>query len=310
MERRDFLKSLVAGSVAASQFAHAAPAGSLPKRTYRGDVRLSVIGFGGIVVCGMEQEQAGRIVAESYERGVNYYDVAPSYFDGEAEIKLGNALRPYRKDVFLACKTTERGAAGAQRELDQSLRRLHTDHFDLYQFHAVSSMDDVEKIFAPGGAAEVFEKARKDGKVRFIGMSAHSAEAAIALMDRLPIDSVLFPVNYVLYSQGHFGPQILEHAKKKGVARLALKAMAQTKWPKEGERAYKKCWYKPVDDTDLANRAVRFTLSEDVTAAIPPGEEKLFRMALEVASRFEPLGSDEREQLLASAKGLAPLFRA
>src|SRR5690606_13782422 len=99
---------------------------------------------------------------------------------------------PHRKNVFLACKTTERKAAGAQRELEQSLRRMRTDHFDLYQFHAVSSMDDVEQILGPGGAAELFTKAQKEGKLRYLGFSAHNAEAAIALMDRMPLDSVLF----------------------------------------------------------------------------------------------------------------------
>lgn len=309
MQRRNFLKSVVAGSIAANRLARARQA-TIPKRPYRGNVRLSVIGFGGIVVVGMEQAAADKIVAESVERGVNYFDVAPSYFEGEAEIKLGNALRPYRRKVFLACKTMARDAAGARQELEQSLRRLHTDHFDLYQFHAVSSMKDVEQILAPGGAAELFAQARQEGKARFLGFSAHSAEAAVALMDRFPVDSILFPVNFVLYSQGNFGPQILAHARKKGIARLALKAMAHSAWPKGARREYAKCWYKPVDARELARDAVRFTLSEEVTAAIPPGEEKLYRMALDFAAAFQPLTVAEREQLLASATGLEPIFRA
>jgi len=309
MERRNFLKSVAAGSLAAGPLT-AAGATPIPKRTYKDDVKLSVIGFGAIVVCGTEQDHANRIVAESIERGVNYFDVAPSYFDGEAEIKLGNALRGKRKGIFLACKTTKRDAAGARQELEQSLQRLHTDHFDLYQFHAVSKMDDVEQILAPGGAAETFLAARREGKVRYIGLSAHSAEAGMALMDRLPMDSILFPVNFVLYSQGNFGPQILAHAKKKGMARLALKSMAYTGWPQGAARGYKKCWYKPVDEPELARKAVRFTLSEDITALVPPGEEKLYRMALDYAASFETLSSDERAALLASAKGVEPLFRA
>jgi aryl-alcohol dehydrogenase-like predicted oxidoreductase len=297
-----------AGGVLASCKAEAE---GLPRREYKDGVKLSVIGFGGIVVCGLEQAAADRIVAESFDRGVNYYDVAPSYFDGEAETKLGPALEPYRKRSFLACKTTERGAAGARRELERSLKRLRTDHFDLYQFHAVSSLEDVDRILAPGGAAETFLEAREEGKVRYLGASLHSAEAAIALMDRFKLDSVLFPVNFVLFREGNFGPQILEHAKKKGVARLALKALAHHAWPEGADRsAWPKCWYKPIDDPALGERSVRFTLSEDVTAAIPPGEEKLFRMALEFGERFRPLDSKEREDLLATARGLVPIFRA
>jgi len=288
-----------------------ARAESLARREYKDGVKLSVIGFGGIVVCGMEQKDADRTVAEAFDRGVNYFDVAPSYFDGEAERKLGPALEPFRGRVFLACKTTVRNAAGSRKELEQSLERLRTDHFDLYQFHAVSSLEDVEKIVAPGGAGETFLKARQEGKVRFLGASAHNARAAISLMDRFDLDSVLFPVNFVLYQEGNFGPQILEHARTKGVARLALKAMAHTPWPEGGDRsAWPKCWYKPVDDAELAEKAVRFTLSEDVTAAVPPGEEKLFRMALDFAGRFRPLAPKEREDLLAAARGVKPIFRA
>src|SRR5512140_2724531 len=119
MKRRNFLKSVAAG-IAASQLPLNAAA-MLPKRTYKGKDKLSIIAFGGIVVCGMEQADADKIVTEAVERGCNYFDVAPSYFDGEAEIKLGNALRPYRKDVFLACKTMKRDAAGAREELERSL---------------------------------------------------------------------------------------------------------------------------------------------------------------------------------------------
>src|SRR5512138_3719256 len=138
MVRRDFLKSAVAGGVAASA------RGGLPKRRYRDNVDLSIIGFGGIVVMGQEQKDADREVAQAVERGVNYFDVAPQYGNGEAEIKLGPALAPHRKQVFLACKTLQRTAEGARMELERSLQRLRTDHFDLYQFHAVTTMQDVE----------------------------------------------------------------------------------------------------------------------------------------------------------------------
>jgi diketogulonate reductase-like aldo/keto reductase len=309
MKRRTFIQvtAAAAGAFAASK----ARAEGLARREYKAGVKLSVIGFGGIVVCGMTQTEADRIVAEAFDRGVNYFDVAPSYFDGEAETKLGPALEPYRKRSFLACKTLERDAAGARRELERSLGRLRTDHFDLYQFHAVSSLDDVDRIVAPGGAGEMVLKAREEGKVRFIGASLHSATAAVALMDRFALDSVLFPVNFVLYQEGKFGPQILEHAKKKGVARLALKTLAHHSWPEGADRSdWPKCWYKPIDDPALAERSVRFTLSEDVTAAIPPGEANLFRLALDCAGRFRQLSPKEREDLLAGARGLAPIFRA
>jgi hypothetical protein len=86
--------------------------------------------------------------------------------------------------------------------------------------------------------------------------------------------------------------------------------LSYTAWPEGAHTDWQKCWYKPIDDPELAEKAVRFTLSEDVTAAIPPGEEKLFRMALDFAGRFRPLAPKEREDLMASARGVRPLFRA
>jgi diketogulonate reductase-like aldo/keto reductase len=257
----------------------------------------------------MDQKKADRTVLEVYERGINYFDVAPSYWDGEAERKLGVSLKPIRNNVFLACKTMARDASGARAELEESLRRLHTDHFDLYQFHAVTELEDVEKIFSAGGAAETFLKARQEGKIRHIGFSAHSVTAALAMLDRFQFDSVLFPINFVCYGQGNFGPQVVARAKEKGTARLALKAMAYTPWPEGMERKYGKCWYLPIEDSGLLRKALYFTLSEDVTAAIPPGEEKFFRLAMELAAEFTPLKESERAELLAETKDLTPLFK-
>jgi predicted aldo/keto reductase-like oxidoreductase len=268
--------------------------------------RLSVIGFGGIVVRDATTEQAAGRVREAIEAGCNYFDVAPSY--GNAEDMLGPALEPHRKGVFLACKTTERTRAGVERELASSLRKLRTDHFDLYQHHAVTKKSDVEVILGGGGAMEAFEAARKAGKLRFLGFSAHSVEAALALMDGASFDSILFPVNYATWHAG-FGPQVLAKAQEKGMGILCLKALAKRPWAKGAERRYPKCWYEPFDTVEEARPALRFTLSHPVTAAVPPGDETIFRMALRLGTEFEPLAPADVEAM--KAKGLAaePLFR-
>ena len=316
MKRRDMFKASI-GALASTflsklsygrEFFYDKPSKTLTKRSYAEGVDLSIIGFGGIVVVGMQQKEANTIVAESFESGVNYYDVAPSYWDGEAEEKLGKALKPFRKESFLACKTEKRDAKGAEEELNISLKRVGVDHFDLYQFHAVTDLDEVEKIFAPQGAIETFVKAQKEGKIRFIGFSAHSEEAALALMDRFEFDSILFPINFVSYAQGNFGPRVVEKAKEKGASILALKALAHTPIPEDVEKKYPKCWYKPVDNQSLAERALRFTLSEDITAAIPPGDERLYKMALTMASRFKPMTKEEIDKLFRETEMSKPLF--
>lgn len=331
MDRREFLGAGVgAVAVGLTGAGVAAPAGAtrggkmyanpvttsgmLPKRLWKNGIELSVLAMGGIVVCRMTQDEATRRVAAAYDRGLNYFDCAPSYFNGEAETKLGEALRPYRHNVFLAEKTTMRDAPGARLELEQTLKRFHTDHVDLYQFHAVTSMDDVAKILAPGGAAELFLAAKKEGKVRHLGFSAHNAPAALRLMDLIELDSVMFPVNANAWENGGFGPQILVKAKEKGIARMALKALAYGKWPasiKDSDRKYPKCWYEPIDDPEMAKLALRFTLNQDVTAAIPPGDEHIFDMAMDLASAPLPeLSAEELQGLKVKIGKLEPVFRA
>jgi aryl-alcohol dehydrogenase-like predicted oxidoreductase len=315
MDRRDFLVKSSAASLLACFPASLAgiertrETGKLERRALgRTGERLSILGFGGIVVMNASTREAADRVAEAVEYGVNYFDVAPSY--GNAEEMLGPALEPYRKNVFLACKTTERGREGAQRELEQSLRRMRTDRFDLYQLHAVTTKEDVEKIFAPGGALETFVAAKQAGKVRFLGFSAHSVEAALALVGRFDFDTILFPTNFGTWHAGSFGPQVLEAARAKGMGILALKAMARGPWPKDAKRdRYPKCWYEPLAASEDAMMGLRFTLSHPVTAALPPGDETLFKQALGLAMRFTPLKEEEALAIRQKALAGVPLFK-
>jgi len=319
--RRDFLKAAALSTAALavspalcnpSEDMKPSNISPLPRRQFgKTGIQLSIIGMGGIVVRDTEQEHANRVVAEFIERGVNYFDVAPSY--GNAEERLGPALEPYRKNVFLACKTDGRTREEAAVELKKSLEKLRTDYFDLYQFHALSDVvKDVDAVFAKGGTMETFIEAKKSGKVRHLGFSAHSVEAAFAAMDRFDFDSVLFPVNFATSYAGHFGPQIMEKAQSKGLARLALKALARQNWPENhpDRKQYSKCWYQPLTDRHEAHLALRFTLGQPVTAALPPGEESLFRLALDLASNITPINESESKKLEMLAASLNPIFHA
>ena len=326
MKRRDFLGTAAVTAAAfgfqtvlsdgdaaeMNETATSSNPASIPRREYGSTgVHLSIIGFGGIVVAGTEQDHANRVVAEAIERGVNYFDFAPTY--GDSEILLGPALEPHRKNLFLACKTTERRREGAEAELNRSLERLRTDHFDLYQLHGIRDVEkDVDLTFAKGGAMEVFIQAKKEGRLRFLGFSAHSVEAALAAMDRYDFDSALFPVNFACYFEGNFGPQIIEAAQAKGVARLALKALARQRWPKDdpNHKKYSKCWYQPLTDPHEAELGFRFALTQPITAAIPPAEEELFRRALDLAADFRPLTPQEEEEVKALAARMNPIFRS
>ncbi|MHC5173207.1 MAG: aldo/keto reductase [Planctomycetota bacterium] len=329
MKRREFLKTttLTAGAISMGVVPGRAQSskdsenlektmlkqpGKIAMRQYgKSDVKLSVIGFGGIVVMGNDQEHANKLVSEVFERGVNYFDVAPSYGDGEAEIKLGPALEPYRKESFLACKTTERNYESAKKEFERSLERLKTDHFDLYQLHAITDVEkDVDVAFCKGGVMELLLEAKKEGRIRFLGFSAHSHEAALAAMDRYDFDSILFPVNFTTYYNGNFGSEVIKTAREKEVAILALKMFASQHWPKNdpNRETYSKCWYQPITDPKQAKLAMAFTLSQPVAAALPPGNETLFRMAMDLVMEYEPITAAQTEKVKALTMDLNPIF--
>ncbi len=267
---------------------------------------LSVVGFGGIVVMRETDAGASRLVAEAVDHGVTYFDVAPSY--GDAQARLGPALKPYRQGVFLACKTTERSREGARAQLEESLRLLETDHVDLYQFHAVKTLEEVEQICGPAGALETFLAAQREGKARFIGMSAHSEEAGMALLERVKLASVLYPINWVTWNQGHFGARLMAKALEKGAGILALKSLARRGLAQGEARPAGKCWYAPAESAEEAALALRFTLSRPVTAAVCPGEAYLLRWAIQAAEKLTPLSADEEAQLREQSAGLKPLF--
>jgi predicted aldo/keto reductase-like oxidoreductase len=280
----------------------------MERRNYgkNGD-RLSVIGFGAIVVMDETQPVADRFVAEAIDAGIDYFDVAPSY--GNAQDQLGPALQPYRNGVFLACKTEQRDGPAARTALEAALKVMRTDRFDLYQFHAVNTDEDVDRILAPGGALETFVKAKAEGLVRHLGFSAHSEKAAVRLFEAFPFDSVLFPVNFASMLHGVFGPRIFEAAASRGASCLALKAMARSMWPEGAERDFKKCWYEPLKDDHLAGLALRYALSQPIAAALPPGDIRAFRQAVQaVKDGVKPLDASEMAELKALSGQVKPLF--
>ncbi len=315
MERREFIRraAITAAAVASTSQLKASPktpADPIARRTLgKTGEQLSLIAFGGIVVMNETTGEASNIVAEAVDRGVNYFDVAPSY--GNAQERLGPALAPYRNNCFLACKTDGRMKDDSRADLEQSLKLLKTDHVDLYQFHALTKMTDLDKVLGPGGAIETMEAAKKEGKIRYIGFSVHSAETAVAAMDRYNFDTILFPLNWVLFTQAGFGPQILKKAREKNMGVLALKSMAKTVWA-AGERQnhpQPKCWYQPAAFPDEASLGLRWTLGHPITAAIPPGDERYFRLAMDVAQNYKPLQAHEEQALLAGGQGVEPIFR-
>jgi predicted aldo/keto reductase-like oxidoreductase len=268
--------------------------------------KLSVIGFGGVVVMDETPKTSSQYVAQAIDRGINYFDVAPAY--GNAQQRLGPALKPYRHKVFLACKTEQRTAKKAMADLRNSLKVLRTDHIDLYQMHAVNTKEDLRQVTGPGGALEAFCQAREKGLVRYLGFSSHNDTIALKLLDCFNFDSVLFPVNCVSWYNKNVGPAVVKKALAKNTAILALKALAKRKWKaKEDHRGFKS-WYKPVDTFADAALSLRFTLSQPVTAAVSPGDADLLWLACEIADHFTPITKHDITVIKKYVRNLSSLF--
>ena len=266
---------------------------------------VSILTFGGIVVDGMEAAEASQIVAEAVDRGINYFDVAPSY--GNAQYVLGPALQPHRKQVYLACKTNARGAAESRAELEESLRALKTDYFDNYQLHGLDDPAEIEQVFGPGGAMETLLWAKEQGYARNIGFTCHQDAAALEIMARGEFSTMLFPVNFAYREAQSGSVAAIEAARQRGLGVIAIKGLAHRQWRDGEERAYPKCWYRPIyDDPELARMALNYTLTQDIDTAVPPGDPRMLRLALSIldaqGGKPIPPSSEERELLKAEAR--------
>ncbi|MDR1542016.1 MAG: aldo/keto reductase [Clostridiales bacterium] len=261
-------------------------------------MEISPVIFGGIICMNETPEDSKRFVSYALENGVNYFDVAPSYAD--AEIKLGPALEPYRKDVFLACKTGRRDEAGGKKEFESSLRQLRTDFFDNYQLHALSSLSEVDEAFSSSGIMPYLIQMKEKGYARHLGITAHNEDAAIEALNRYPFETVLFPVNWALNLKTGFGDRLSMICASRNVGFLAIKALAHRSWDEGEARRYPKSWCKTIYDNDaLSVAALKFSLSKGAIAIDPPGNFEQFQFTVEhIAECMENPFSDEDLKLL------------
>ena len=240
--------------------------------------------FGGATIPGDGQELSDHHVNWAIEHGINYFDVAPSY--GDAQKFLGNSLKPYRDQVYLACKTMERTKEGAEREIEESLRLLHTDHFDVYQLHSLMSVEDIESAFAPGGCMELLTQLKKEGVIRRLGFSAHSEDAAMRALELYDYDTVLFPINWLMNKSKGMGDRIIKAAKERNMGVIGMKAFVERAWDSEDEQrnsVFPKSWCKPfdIDDEAFGMACLRYALKLGADVLVPPGNFESFSFGVE-----------------------------
>jgi len=268
----------------------------------------SILAFGAFGLGFLTHAAATAAVEDALERGVNHFDVAPSY--GDAEDKLGPAVAQHRNAMFLACKTRERSKDRARDELHRSLERLRTDHFDLYQCHAVSDTLDLDRLLGPGGAIEAIDGARQAGLIRFVGITGHHCAVLRQALERYPFDTVMFPLNPMQAADPRpatdYRP-LLAIAIARGVGAIAIKATARGPWP-NGTLPRFTTWYEPFEDAEDVVERVRFTLSHPVATSVLPGDLRLWPAIFDAAERFEPMPAAAIDALIAAAHDAPPLY--
>lgn len=270
--------------------------------------KVSIVGFPGLSLIHLDQAGANKAVHRAFDRGVNYFDVAPAY--GDAEEKMGPALVGIPRDkIFLACKTKVRDKDGARKELERSLTRLKTDHFDLYQLHHIVRPEEVEKATGPSGVIETLLKAQQEGKIRYFGFSAHTTKGALAVLRAFRFHTAMFPISFAEFLTRGFGKAVLDLAAQQEVAVLAIKALSRGAWP-EGMQRTRQWWYRAMEEPAEVSLALRFTLSQKgVVVAFTPAFVDLLDKAIDAAKDFAPITEPEIEKLRQMAAGTGSIFK-
>src|SRR5579871_832577 len=228
MRRRTFLSTSAIAGLSLPLEAKI-PQVEIPKRVFgKTGEKLTIIGQAGgrFPLCSFEDAKA--VTRRAYELGINYFDCARIYWNGKSEEVYGAVLPPFRKSIFLTTKSPQRTRKGAEDDLVKSLRALKTDYLDLWQIHQVSTMEEVQQIFAPGGAIEAFEAAKKAGKCRFFGFTGHhDPEVHLAMLQHYDkYDSILMPLNPADPSYLSFEKQVLPVAVERGMGIQGMKSTA------------------------------------------------------------------------------------
>ncbi len=296
LDRRSFLKGMGAAGLLTrfGTFASATDSnGSIPKRTlgHTGQ-QVSMLGLGGYHI-GMPSEQEGiRIVRTALDNGMNFLDNCWDYNDGLSEARMGRALRDgYRQKAFLMTKIDGRDAKTAAEQIDQSLRRLQTDHLDVLQFHEVIRMNDPERIFAAGGGMEAALKARQAGKLRFIGFTGHKSPLIhkhmleVAEQHKFTFDTVQMPLNVMDEHYESFQQIVLPMLLAKNIGVLGMKPIGAGILLKSGKVTAVEC--------------LRYALSLPTSVVITGCDSMpVLEQALNLGRNFKPLSETERAALL------------
>ncbi len=271
----------------------------IPLRRFgKHDVKVSALGFGGHHLGDAADQQAAiSLVHMAIDGGVTFFDNCWEYHRGKSEAWMGAALQGCRDKVFLMTKVCTHGRDGslALQMLEQSLRRLRTDHLDLWQIHGVSFDNDPELFMRPGGATEALRKAKEQGKVRFVGFTGHKdPEIHLKMLEtNFPFDAVQMPLNPFDYHFHSFEQRVLPELSRRGIAPLGMKPITG-----HGDAV--------TMGALSAEELLRYAMSLPVTTTITGMEKpEIVQQNLKIAQGFQPLSAPQMEAVRARSKEFA-----
>jgi predicted aldo/keto reductase-like oxidoreductase len=312
MDRRDFLKSATAaaGVAATEQLltpmlraeeTSAGKDGMIYRPLGRTGERVSAIGLGGYHIgkAELQEEESIQLMRTAIDRGITFMDNCWDYNNGVSEVRMGKALRDgYRSKVFLMTKIDGRTKDSCAQQIDESLRRLQTDHVDLMQFHEVIRLEDPDRIFAEGGAMEAMLAAKQAGKVRYIGFTGHKDPYVhlrmleMARKHDFHFDTVQMPLNVMDPHFRSFGEQVLPVLVKENIAPLGMKAF--------GDHYILES--KTVKPIECLHYCLNLPVSVQITGIDSP---QILDQAFEAARTFKPMSQTEEASLLARTNAAA-----
>ncbi len=304
MDRREFVKLSLTTALVSSGVPHtlfAEKSGEMQYRTLgRTGEKVSIVGLGGYHI-GMQKDASESIgiIHAALDHGMNFMDNCWDYNDGESEVRMGKALQDgYRQKAFLMTKIDGRDHKTAAQQIDESLKRLQTDHIDLLQFHEIIRMSDPEKILGPGGGMEAALAARKAGKIRYIGFTGHKDPFVhlrmleIAAQHKFHFDTAQMPINVLDASFRSFRHQVVPKLVEQGIALLGMKPLASGAIPQNNIASAVEC--------------LHYALSQP-TSVVINGCDSMERLdqAFEAARTFKPLTQAQTDALVSRTREAA-----
>lgn len=266
--------------------------------------------FGAAALARVSQDVADRTLDVLLEHGINHIDVAASY--GDAELRIAPWLRRHPGHFLVATKTNERSEIPAREQLERSLERLGVDRVDLWQMHNLSDPIQWDVALSPGGALDAALQARREGLVRFIGITGHGTQVAAThrrSLERFDFDSVLLPYNYLTMQIPYYAENfnaLQATCRERNIGLQTIKSLAYRPW--SGRERTASTWYEPLQEQEDIDRAVHWALGREGIFVITTGDVELLPRFFDAAERYQAPPSDDEMAAMVDRLAMSPLF--